>query len=129
MGKIKMLIKESSIRRIIREEAYRMLREEAGAPELDTKDAARTGIVERLTKFAATFAVAAPGGGSKAFLLSIKDLAQKGTESRYASSAAEQPQLVNNARRGSRGSRGSPGCVELSRENDRLVWLSSEGRI
>jgi hypothetical protein len=95
-----MLIKESTLRRIIREEARLSLREAenaplrtAGGPE-DRWD----GLVSSTTNFATKFATAAKGkGGSSALSSALKDLQVKGMTSKYAAMASAAPGTITGA--------------------------------
>jgi len=95
-----MLIKESTLRRIIREEARRSLREAenaplrtAGGPE-DRWD----GLVSSTTNFATKFATAAKGkGGAPALSSALKDLQMKGMTSKYAAMANAAPGTITGA--------------------------------
>lgn len=95
-----MLIKESTLRRIIREEAGHALREAESAP-LRTAGGPEdrwAGLVSSTTDFATKFATAAKGkGGASALSSALKDLQVKGMTSKYAAMANAVPATITGA--------------------------------
>ncbi len=107
-----MLIKESTLRRIIREEARRSLREETAPPAIvpgGPQDQWK-GVSLRISSLAATFSTEVPGGGGPKLLAAVKDLIAKGNQSAYAK-FVNKPATVTNAPPTANGELGRLACV------------------
>lgn len=107
-----MLIKESTLRRIIREEAYRSLREETAPPAITPggpQDQWK-GLSLRISNFAAAFSTEVPGGGGPKLLAAVKDLIAKGNQSAYAK-FVNKPATVTDAPPTANGELGRLACV------------------
>jgi len=111
-----MLIKESTLRRIIREEARRSLREETAPPATVPGGLADQwkGLSQRISGIAASFSTAIPGGGGPKLLAAVKDLIAKGNQSKYAALAVAVPSAVTNAPPTANGEIGRLVCLMAS---------------
>jgi len=111
-----MLIKESTLRRIIREEARRALREEAG--DLGGITVAWPRSVEVTSSFARAFAQAAgTGGRALEFVQALKSIHAYGMKSEYARFAVAPPATVTGAPGGGAQMYGKLLCLMASMAN------------